>query len=143
MALLLEGFGDRDFGIEGRLRDLGIDAQPGLEQYAQGLRLPGRQVGIEMQATDAIDLQTAQHLHRRRIAAAVRRPIAIGGDQITVGVSIGLALADSAGETAVQLLHRADRAVYAAKGSDSGIAVSTGPQPSARPSPPARVDTDG
>ena len=51
----------------------------------------------------------------RRIAVAVRGLVVLGGDRITVGVSIGLALASTAGETAAQLLHRADRAVYAAK----------------------------
>lgn len=59
----------------------------------------------------------------RRVADAVRRPIAIDGGQISVGVSIGLVLTTEPGESAVQLLDRADRAVYEAKSSPSSISV--------------------
>jgi diguanylate cyclase (GGDEF)-like protein len=71
--------------------------------------------------SESIALQLAE-----RVAAAVRRPIPVGDGQVTVGASIGLALATEAGETAMQLLDRADRAVYAAKQSTSSIAISVG-----------------
>lgn len=71
--------------------------------------------------SESIALQLAE-----RVADAVRRPIPVGDGHVTVGVSIGLALAAEAGETAMQLLDRADRAVYAAKQSTSSIAISVG-----------------
>jgi len=50
-----------------------------------------------------------------RILDAVRRPLSIGGETITAGASIGIAVADNEGETAEHLLRRADAAMYAAK----------------------------
>jgi diguanylate cyclase (GGDEF)-like protein/PAS domain S-box-containing protein len=50
-----------------------------------------------------------------RILDAVRQPLTIGGETITAGASIGIAVADDESETAEHLLRRADAAMYAAK----------------------------
>src|SRR5256885_1966364 len=50
-----------------------------------------------------------------RIIEAVERPYPIGGDVVTVGASIGVAMCESARHDADELLRRADAAVYPAK----------------------------
>lgn len=55
----------------------------------------------------------------RRIAArlldAIRRPIPVGEEEVTVGASFGIALGRAGRETAAELLRRADVAMYGAK----------------------------
>ncbi len=58
-----------------------------------------------------------------RILDAVRRPLTIGGETVTAGASIGIAVADDESETAEQLLGRADAAMYAAKTSGGSRVV--------------------
>jgi diguanylate cyclase (GGDEF)-like protein len=53
-----------------------------------------------------------------RILEEVRRPFAIAGAQVHVGVSIGVALSQDAGLTSLDLVRKADIALYSAK--DSG-----------------------
>src|SRR5439155_24829192 len=55
-----------------------------------------------------------------RLAAELRRPIAIDGLSLVIGVSMGVALASDSGLTAEELLTRADAAMYTAKASGKG-----------------------
>jgi diguanylate cyclase (GGDEF)-like protein len=50
-----------------------------------------------------------------RIIASIGRPMEVAGRQLTLGASIGVAMADPATESAEELLSRADRAMYRAK----------------------------
>jgi len=51
----------------------------------------------------------------RRIVAAVARPFDAANAQVTLGTSVGVAIAPQDGETAEELLRRADIALYRAK----------------------------
>ena len=55
-----------------------------------------------------------------RLAAELRRPIAIDGLSLVIGVSVGVALADHSDLTAEELLTRADAAMYTAKAGGKG-----------------------
>jgi diguanylate cyclase (GGDEF)-like protein len=50
-----------------------------------------------------------------RIVAAINRPFEVDGHAIVVGASVGIAVAPSDGDSADELLKRADMALYAAK----------------------------
>ncbi|HEY3071703.1 MAG TPA: diguanylate cyclase [Candidatus Limnocylindrales bacterium] len=55
-----------------------------------------------------------------RLATELRRPIAIDGLSLVIGVSVGVALADHSDLTAEELLTRADAAMYTAKAGGKG-----------------------
>jgi diguanylate cyclase (GGDEF)-like protein/PAS domain S-box-containing protein len=55
-----------------------------------------------------------------RLAAELRRPIAIDGLSLVIGVSVGVALADDSGPSAEELLTQADAAMYTAKAGGKG-----------------------
>jgi diguanylate cyclase (GGDEF)-like protein len=55
-----------------------------------------------------------------RIIEAIERPYPIGGDEVRVGASIGVALCGSVRHDAGNLLHRADAAMYRAKRNGRG-----------------------
>ncbi len=57
----------------------------------------------------------------RRIAAAVGEPIALGGIEVSIAASIGVALFPDHGETTEVVLRYADAAMYEAKREHSGI----------------------
>jgi diguanylate cyclase (GGDEF)-like protein/PAS domain S-box-containing protein len=66
--------------------------------------------------TDQADVEAlAQHIIR-----ALSAPFLIAGDDVTVGVSIGIAFAPTDGETASALIKSADAALYRAKGDGRG-----------------------
>ncbi|MGD9794469.1 MAG: diguanylate cyclase [Acidimicrobiia bacterium] len=54
-----------------------------------------------------------------RIVNTASRPIDLGNDAVTVGASVGIAVA-RAGDSLVEVLRRADRALYAAKAAGKG-----------------------
>ena len=56
-----------------------------------------------------------------RIIEAVGRPIGIGGRQVSVGVSVGIAMAPRDGTSRTKLLKSADAALYRAKGDGGGV----------------------
>jgi diguanylate cyclase (GGDEF)-like protein/PAS domain S-box-containing protein len=64
-----------------------------------------------------------------RILDAVRRPLIIGAETVTVGASIGIAVTEDDGETAEHLLRRADAAMYVAKASGGSRAARAGTGP--------------
>jgi len=55
-----------------------------------------------------------------RLSGALRLPVEVNGRELTVGVSIGLALATAASDRADDLLRRADLALYRAKADGKG-----------------------
>ena len=55
-----------------------------------------------------------------RLAAELRRPIAIDGLSLVIGVSVGVALAVDSDLTAEELLTQADAAMYTAKAGGKG-----------------------
>lgn len=61
-----------------------------------------------------------------RILEAVRRPLTIGAETVSVGASIGIAVTEDDGETAEHLLRRADAAMYVAKASGGSRAARAG-----------------
>lgn len=56
----------------------------------------------------------------RRLAERIGEPYELSGHPVTVGASIGVAMADAATTDATSLIHRADHAMYAAKHSGRG-----------------------
>jgi diguanylate cyclase (GGDEF)-like protein len=56
-----------------------------------------------------------------RIAAALRAPIVLGGIEVSIGASIGIAVFPDHGESTEVVLRHADAAMYEAKGERSGI----------------------
>ncbi|MEI8082028.1 MAG: PAS domain S-box protein [Actinomycetes bacterium] len=64
---------------------------------------------------EAFDLDAAAHI-AQKVRTAVAQPIPIGGEQIVITISIGVALA-TPGIEARRLLHNADDALYEAKNS--------------------------
>ena len=58
---------------------------------------------------------SAAHQISKRLIESVRPPVIIDGHSLSVGLSIGIALADSAENTPDQLLRCADMALYEAK----------------------------
>ena len=79
-------------------------------------RLGGDEFGILLEETNAeAAVEIAQ-----RILSAVRRPLPAGGREVSVSASIGIALNDSRGKTAEELLRSADAAMYTAKSRGKG-----------------------
>lgn len=61
------------------------------------------------------------------LLSTTREPYAFDGLMVTVGASMGIAVADGDTEDPYQLLHRADKAMYEAKRTQCGIRVSQSP----------------
>ncbi|MBM3504243.1 MAG: diguanylate cyclase [Alphaproteobacteria bacterium] len=61
----------------------------------------------------------------QRILVEVARPISVDGLEVTVGVSIGIALCPADGTQGRELLERADAAMYAAKSDARGYAFAS------------------
>jgi diguanylate cyclase (GGDEF)-like protein len=76
-------------------------------------RIGGDEFAIVMPRTDSLDDPTNL---ARRIAAAVAEPFVIGNVSVQFGVGIGIAIAPNDGSDPEELLRRADRALYRAKG---------------------------
>jgi diguanylate cyclase (GGDEF)-like protein len=70
--------------------------------------------------TDITAAGDAAHL-ARRIAEAIKEPYDLGGQQIMIDASIGIALAPTDGSEADELLKNADIALYGAKGDGRGV----------------------
>jgi diguanylate cyclase (GGDEF)-like protein/PAS domain S-box-containing protein len=70
---------------------------------------------------NVVDEAAAGHLVER-LLGALREPFVVEGDDVTIGLSIGIALAGP-GSTADSLLARADEALYAVKRGGGGSAL--------------------
>lgn len=69
----------------------------------------------------------------RRMIRTISAPYAISGHEISIGVSVGVAIAPHDGNDPQQLITAADAALYQAKRSGRGAVVFTGPSASAVP----------
>ncbi|WP_432541493.1 diguanylate cyclase domain-containing protein [Kineococcus sp. SYSU DK002] len=72
--------------------------------------------------------EEAARVVAERVVEAMRAPFAVAGWEFSVGISVGLAMAD-AGQDATRVLQQADQAMYAAKGSGKGRVRSAAPGP--------------
>ncbi|HKC34136.1 MAG TPA: EAL domain-containing protein, partial [Xanthobacteraceae bacterium] len=77
-------------------------------------RLGGDEFAIVIENADLADIRQLA----KRILADVRRPFELSGTQVYVGVSVGIALSPQVGVERLELVRRADIALYRAK--DSG-----------------------
>lgn len=80
-------------------------------------RLGGDEFTIVMPAVDSDDVVQAL---ADRIIDSVRRPFGVGGHQVFIGVTIGIALAPRDGDTRTELCRKADIALYHAKSAGRG-----------------------
>ena len=76
-------------------------------------RIGGDEFGIVMPKIESLDDPTNL---ARRIATAVGQPFEIGNATVDVGVGVGIAIAPNDGMNPEDLVRRADRALYRAKG---------------------------
>lgn len=70
-----------------------------------------------------VSLTNAMTVAQRMRAGLAARPITVDGEDITVGISVGVALCTRPGVTLEDLLRRADAALYAAKRTAEHIVV--------------------
>jgi diguanylate cyclase (GGDEF)-like protein len=98
----------RDFAarLEAAVREFDVVARFGGDEF----------VVVQLGITTPLD---AEHL-ARRIIQAMSDPFEYAGHQINAGVSIGIAVAPSDGDTAVALLRNADIALYRSKNDGRG-----------------------
>ena len=82
-------------------------------------RLGGDEFGIVV--TDAVDTN-AVIATARRLISALQEPLNVQGQVLEVGASIGITIYPQHGRDAATLLRRADMAMYAAKGAQTGYA---------------------
>lgn len=69
---------------------------------------------------DAVPGPEIANLIATKLIAALAQPMAIGGESLAVGCSIGISHAPQDGTTADSMIAAADRAMYRAKGGDAG-----------------------
>jgi diguanylate cyclase (GGDEF)-like protein len=101
-----------------------------LKQVAQRLErgvgaagLVGRVGGDEFQVLlPGIDDPATLSALARDLIGALSQPYFIAGSSVTIGCSVGIALAPQHGEHAEELVRNADLALYAAKGDGRGVA---------------------
>ncbi|WP_380785230.1 EAL domain-containing protein [Sphingomonas sp. R86521] len=100
-----------------------------LKQVAQRLQrgvgdtgLVGRLGGDEFQVVlPGIDSREALATLARDLITALSQPYFIGGASVTIGCSVGIAVAPQQGEDSETLVRNADLALYAAKGDGRGV----------------------
>jgi diguanylate cyclase (GGDEF)-like protein/PAS domain S-box-containing protein len=75
------------------------------------------------------DLKAPEHAEQvaRKIRARLSRPLRLKGHSLSVGASIGIAIGPESGESAEDLLHRADMAMYVVKRARPRPSTWTGP----------------
>gem|GEM_PF-2141137 len=99
------------------LRKVGERARAALRTSDTVARLGGDEFAVVLTSvTDGPGAEVAA----AKILAALREPTKIGGKQVVVGASIGIALCPMHGRDRARLLHCADVAMYAAKNAGSG-----------------------
>ena len=100
-----------------------------LKQVAQRLQrgvgdagLVGRMGGDEFQVLlPGIDSRDALSVLARELIASLSQPYFIAGASVTIGCSVGIAIAERDGEDAETLIRNADMALYAAKADGRGV----------------------
>lgn len=93
-----------------------------LERVVGDVGLVGRLGGDEFQILlPGIDARDRLAMLAERIIAALSRPYDIQGNEVTIGCSIGIAIAPHDGEDSQTLIRNADLGLYAAKGDGRGV----------------------
>jgi diguanylate cyclase (GGDEF)-like protein len=122
ILLDLDGFKAVNDGLGHRagdelLRRLGERLRPALRPGDLLFRLGGDEFAVLLPdaTADAAD-ECARRLHQ-----LVCRPVELDGVSVQVGASLGVAAATDQAPTLDELLHHADRAMYAAKSSQGGV----------------------
>lgn len=93
-----------------------------LERVVGDVGLVGRLGGDEFQILlPGIDARDRLALLAEGIIAALSRPYDIQGNEVTIGCSIGIAIAPHDGEDSHTLIRNADLGLYAAKGDGRGV----------------------
>ncbi len=90
-----------------------------LREADTAARFGGDEFAILLPATNIAGATTAA----RKILTAIERPFLIGGIELDVRASIGIALANGPGATSNDILRQADVAMFLAKDANSGYAV--------------------
>jgi diguanylate cyclase (GGDEF)-like protein len=102
------------------LQEVGVRLRAVLRRNDTVARLGGDEFAVLV--TDLVDPDAAVH-----VAAAVRavleRPMSLGEVEVSVGASVGIAIAPQHGTTAEVVMQRADVAMYQAKEAGSGVAL--------------------
>ncbi|WP_316355930.1 putative bifunctional diguanylate cyclase/phosphodiesterase [Devosia sp.] len=93
--------------IQGLVRETDLAARLGGDEFAIILPNDSHAEGLGRLAT--------------RLIEEIKRPIAIEGDQVSVGVSIGIAMAPANGRLADEILRNADLALYRAKAAGRSV----------------------
>jgi diguanylate cyclase (GGDEF)-like protein len=101
------------------LQQVGQRMKSVLREADTAARFSGDEFAILLPATNIAGATTAA----RKILAAIERPFAIGGLELDVRASIGIALANGPGTTSNDILRQADVAMFLAKDANSGLAV--------------------
>jgi diguanylate cyclase (GGDEF)-like protein len=99
------------------LRDMADRLKQALPEASLIARLGGDEFAVLLAAGAEAAGQTA-----RRLLAALRQPLELGGLTLDMGVSLGIAVAPDHATDATMLIQRADVAMYLAKATESGLA---------------------
>jgi diguanylate cyclase len=86
-------------------------------------RLGGDEFAAILPGVESVEIATQL---AGRLAASLHLPIAVGGRQLVVGISVGVAFCPQHGTDAHQLMSRADRAMYQSKRRMLSVVVDAG-----------------
>ena len=125
MLIDLDGFKDINDGLghdhgDRLLVEIGSRLLRAVREGDIVARLGGDEFAVAL--TSRVSRQSALAA-ARRIAAALGAPIVLGGIEVSIGASIGIALFPDHGASTEVLLRHADAAMYEAKRDHSGIGL--------------------
>jgi diguanylate cyclase (GGDEF)-like protein/PAS domain S-box-containing protein len=121
------------------LQEVAVRVRRCLQAEDTAARLGGDEFAVLLEAVASQDEALAV---AERLVAALRIPVELDGRELTVGVSIGLALSTPAGDQADDLLRRADLALYRAKADGKGTYAVFDPSLEARARDRLELESD-